>query len=117
MGAGGKEKESDSREESTDKRASKAAKPEKTEKLPRKDFENELEKLQAELVALQYRVQKKLKVIIFEGARCGGRGGAGTSASRAGQSEYLVALPAHRTRGSQLYLQRYLRHFPAGAKS
>jgi polyphosphate kinase 2 len=121
MSAGGKEKESDSREESTDKRASKAAKPEKTEKLPRKDFENELEKLQAELVALQYWVQKKqLKVvIIFEGRDAAGKGGViKRIAERVSPRVFrVVALPAPTEREkSQLYLQRYLRHFPAGGE-
>jgi polyphosphate kinase 2 len=121
MSAGGKEKESDSREESTDKRATKAAKSEKTEKLPRKDFENELEKLQAELVALQYWVQKKqLKVvIIFEGRDAAGKGGViKRITERVSPRVFrVVALPAPTEREkSQLYLQRYLRHFPAGGE-
>jgi polyphosphate kinase 2 len=118
MSAGSKEKESDSRGESTGKRASKAA---KSEKLARKDFENELEKLQAELVALQYWVQKEqLKVVIvFEGRDAAGKGGViKRITERVSPRVFrVVALPAPTEREkSQLYLQRYLRNFPAGGE-
>ena len=119
MSAGSKDKGSDSRQQG--KRAARAAKAGKAEKLPRKEFESELEKLQAELVALQYWVQKKqLKVvIIFEGRDAAGKGGViKRITERVSPRVFrIVALPAPTERErSQLYLQRYFKHLPAGGE-
>jgi polyphosphate kinase len=93
----------------------------KAEKLPRKEFEKELEKLDAELVKLQYWVQhKKLKVVVvFEGRDAAGKGGViKRITERVSPRVFrVVALPAPTEREqTQLYLQRYVRHFPAGGE-
>ena len=49
----------------------------KPQKMSRKDYENELEKLQVELVKLQYWVKKKgaKVIVVFEGRDAAGKGG------------------------------------------
>jgi polyphosphate kinase 2 len=94
---------------------------EKREKLPRKEFEGALEKLQEELVTLQRWVQQEgLKVIIvFEGRDAAGKGGViKRITERVSPRVFrVVALPAPTEREkSQLYMQRYMRHFPAGGE-
>jgi polyphosphate kinase 2 len=91
------------------------------EKLSRKEFEAELEKLAGELVKLQLWVQQEgLKVIvIFEGRDAAGKGGViKCITERVSPRVYrIVALPAPTDREkSQLYLQRYVEHFPAGGE-
>jgi polyphosphate kinase 2 len=91
------------------------------EKMPGKEFEAELEKLQEELVKLQLWVQQEgLKVIIvFEGRDAAGKGGViKRIAERVSPRVFqIVALPAPTEREkSQLYLQRYIRHFPAAGE-
>src|SRR5262252_4608747 len=93
----------------------------KKEKLSRKEYENELEKLAAELVKLQLWVQQEgLKVIVvFEGRDAAGKGGViKCITDRVSPRVYrIVALPAPTDREkSQLYLQRYVEHFPAGGE-
>jgi polyphosphate kinase 2 len=94
---------------------------EKREDLSRKDFEAELKKLAGELVKLQLWVQQEgLKIIIvFEGRDAAGKGGVIKSITeRVSPRVYrIVALPAPTEREkSQLYLQRYVEHFPAGGE-
>ena len=94
---------------------------EKREDLSRKEFEAELEKLAVELVKLQLWVQQEgLKIIIvFEGRDAAGKGGVIKSITeRVSPRVYrIVALPAPTEREkSQLYLQRYVEHFPAGGE-
>ncbi len=89
--------------------------------LKRKDFEKHLAKLQAELVKLQLWVQhKKIKiVVIFEGRDAAGKGGViKRITERVSPRVFrLVALPAPTEREkSQMYVQRYLRHLPAGGE-
>jgi polyphosphate kinase 2 len=91
------------------------------EKLSGKEFEAELEKLEVELVKLQYWVQhEKLRVVIvFEGRDAAGKGGViKRITERVSPRVFrVVALPAPTEREkSQLYIQRYLRHFPAGGE-
>jgi polyphosphate kinase 2 len=93
----------------------------KPEPLARKEFEKELEKLDAELVKLQFWVQKKglRVVIVFEGRDAAGKGGViKRITERVSPRVFrVVALPAPTEREkSQLYIQRYLRHFPAAGE-
>jgi polyphosphate kinase len=93
----------------------------KPEKLTRKEFEKELEKLAVELVKLQLWVQQEgLKIIVvFEGRDAAGKGGViKCITERVSPRVFrIVALPAPSERQkSQLYLQRYVEHFPAGGE-
>jgi polyphosphate kinase 2 len=87
-------------------------------KLKNKDYMKELRKLQAKLCHLQDWVKfKGLRVIIvFEGRDAAGKGGAiRTLTERVSPRVFrVVALPAPSDREkSQLYIQRYIQHFPA----
>ena len=89
--------------------------------LKRKDFEKHLANLQAELVKLQLWVQhKKLKiVVIFEGRDAAGKGGViKRITERVSPRVFrVVALPAPTEREkSQMYVQRYIPHLPAGGE-
>jgi polyphosphate kinase len=93
----------------------------KPDKLPRKQFEQELEKLDAELVKLQLWVQQEgLRIIVvFEGRDAAGKGGViKRITERVSPRVFrVVALPAPTEREkTQLYMQRYLAHFPAGGE-
>jgi len=104
----------------TSKRAARAIEK-KTGKPSRKEFEKELEKLEVELVKLQFWVQKKgLRVIVvFEGRDAAGKGGViKRITERVSPRVFrVVALPAPTDREkSQLYLQRYVPHFPAAGE-
>ncbi|GAA4712375.1 polyphosphate kinase 2 [Phytohabitans rumicis] len=93
----------------------------KTERLPRKIYEEELFRLQGELVKLQewVRVEGARVVVIFEGRDAAGKGG---SVKRV--AEYLnpriariTALPAPTERQrTQWYFQRYVEHLPAAGE-
>ncbi|MDF0644618.1 MAG: polyphosphate kinase 2 [Nitrospira sp.] len=87
-------------------------------KLKRKEYEEELRKLQAELCHLQAWVKHKgLRVIVvFEGRDGAGKGGTiRAMTERVSPRVFrVVALPAPSDREkSQMYLQRYIQHFPA----
>ena len=89
--------------------------------LKRKDFEKQLAKLQGELVKLQTWVQhKRLKVVvIFEGRDAAGKGGVIKRITERVSPRifHLVALPAPTEREkSQMYVQRYIPHLPAGGE-
>ena len=91
------------------------------EDLSRKDYEKQLDRLHGELVHLQQWVVKEgLKVIVvFEGRDGAGKGGMIKAITeRVSPRVYqVVALPAPSDREkTQLYLQRYLTHFPAGGE-
>ena len=102
----------------------KTKKPEASEerpKLSRKDYERELATLQAELVHLQeWVVSTGAKVcVVFEGRDSAGKGGViKRLTERVSPRVFrVVALPAPSAREkSQMYLQRYLTHFPAGGE-
>src|SRR6478735_953890 len=89
--------------------------------LKRKQYEKELRRLQAELCRLQDWVKYKgLRVIVvFEGRDGAGKGGT-IRAIRERVSPrvfQLVALPAPSDREkSQMYIQRYISHFPAAGE-
>jgi polyphosphate kinase 2 len=91
------------------------------ERLSRKVFERELEKLQVELVRLQDWVkQEGLRVIVvFEGRDAAGKGGViKRITERVSPRVFrVVALPAPTEREkTQVYIQRYLAHFPAAGE-
>jgi polyphosphate kinase 2 len=91
------------------------------EKLKRKDYDKELEKLHVELVKLQqWVVHKGLKVIVvFEGRDGAGKGGTIKAIMERVSPRIfrVVALPSPTEREkSQLYIQRYMRHFPAAGE-
>ena len=90
-------------------------------KLKSKAFEAELAKLHEELVKVQLWVQHKgLKVvIIFEGRDAAGKGGVIKRITyRVSPRVFrVVALPAPSEREkTQMYLQRYVPHLPAGGE-
>ncbi|MDX2133782.1 MAG: polyphosphate kinase 2 [Saprospiraceae bacterium] len=97
-----------------------AAEPE-LEKLPRKEYDLQLEKLHVELVKLQEWVKYKgLKVcVIFEGRDGAGKGGTIKAITERVSPRVfrVVALPAPTEREkSQMYVQRYLPHLPAAGE-
>lgn len=90
-------------------------------KLKRKEYEKELRKLQTELCRLQdWVVDQGLRVIVvFEGRDAAGKGGTiKAMMERVSPRVFrLVALPAPSDREkSQLYVQRYMQHFPAAGE-
>ena len=90
-------------------------------RMKRKEYERELEKLQGRLCELQEWVkQQGLRVIVvFEGRDAAGKGGTIKAITeRVSPRVYrLVALPAPSDRErSQLFLQRYIAHFPAAGE-
>jgi polyphosphate kinase len=92
-----------------------------TRKLKRKAYEKELHKLQVELCHLQEWVKAQgLKVIIaFEGRDAAGKGGTIKAITERVSPRVfrVVALPAPSDREkSQLYIQRYIAHFPAAGE-
>src|SRR3954464_6221808 len=93
----------------------------KNEKMKRKDYEKALHKLQVGLCHLQEWVKAKgLRVIIvFEGRDTAGKGGTIKAImERVSPRVFRVeALPAPSDREkTQLYIQRYLQHFPAAGE-
>jgi len=90
-------------------------------KLSGKEYEAELERLQGELVKLQYWVKDKgLKIIVvFEGRDAAGKGGViKRITERVSPRVFkVVALPAPTEREkTQMYVQRYMTHFPAAGE-
>ncbi len=90
-------------------------------KLKRKAFEKELERLHGELVRLQewVRHEGKKVCIVFEGRDGAGKGGVikAMTARVSPRVFRVVALPAPTDREkSQMYIQRYLPHLPAGGE-
>jgi len=97
------------------------AAPPKPAKIPKKAYEKELLRLQAELVEMQewVRTSGSRLVVVFEGRDAAGKGGAIQRVA-----EYLnpriariVALPAPTERQrTQWYFQRYIEHLPAAGE-
>jgi len=90
-------------------------------KLKRKVYEKELQQLQAELCQLQEWVKHNGHriIVIFEGRDGAGKGGTIKAiAERTSPRVFrVVALPAPSDREkSQLYMQRYMQHFPAAGE-
>jgi polyphosphate kinase len=90
-------------------------------KMRRKEFENELAKLQIELTHLQSWVQATGAriIVVFEGRDTAGKGGViSRITARTNPRVYRhVALPAPSDREkTQVYPQRYIVHFPAAGE-
>ncbi|HKE01921.1 MAG TPA: polyphosphate kinase 2 [Planctomycetota bacterium] len=90
-------------------------------KLKRKDYEGELRRLQAKLCILQEWIKAKgLRVlVVFEGRDAAGKGGTIRALTERVSPRVfrVVALPAPSDREkSQLYMQRYVTHFPAAGE-
>jgi polyphosphate kinase 2 len=90
-------------------------------KLKRKEYERELKRLHVELVKLQEWVRHEGKkiCILFEGRDGAGKGGAikAITARVSPRIFRVIALPAPTEREkSQMYIQRYLPHLPAGGE-
>jgi polyphosphate kinase 2 len=95
--------------------------PETDKKLSDKKYLKELKKLHVELVKLQQWVVKEgLKVcIVFEGRDGAGKGGTIKALTERVSPRVfrVVALPAPTEREkSQMYIQRYMAHFPAAGE-
>ena len=95
--------------------------PDGDTKLTNKKYTKELRKLQAELCKLQDWVKHKgLRVIvIFEGRDGAGKGGTIRALTERVSPRVFrtVALPAPSDRDkSQMYMQRYMAHFPAAGE-
>jgi len=91
------------------------------QKMKRKEYEQELRKVQVKLCHLQEWVKAKgLRVIvIFEGRDAAGKGGTIKAiAERVSPRVFrVVALPAPSDRQkTQLFMQRYIEHFPAAGE-
>jgi len=89
--------------------------------VKRKKYEQQLHKLQAELCVVQEWVKAKgLRVIIvFEGRDAAGKGGTIKAITERVSPRVfrVVALPAPSDREkTQMYMQRYLSHFPAAGE-
>jgi polyphosphate kinase 2 len=90
-------------------------------KLKRKEYEGELRKLQAELCILQDWVKHtgRRVIVVFEGRDAAGKGGTIRAITERVSPRIfrLAALPAPSDREkSQMYVQRYLQHFPAAGE-
>jgi len=99
----------------------KESKPNHHSKMKAKKYTKELRKLQGELCQLQEWVKYKgLRVIvIFEGRDAAGKGGTIKAITERVSPRVfrLVALPAPSDREkSQMYIQRYMHHFPAAGE-
>ena len=94
--------------------------PEKA-KLTRKEYEGELSKLQVELCKLQDWVKREgLRIIVvFEGRDAAGKGGTIKAITERVSPRVfrIAALPAPSDREkTQIYVQRYMQHFPAAGE-
>ncbi len=94
---------------------------EESKRMKRKEYEAEMRDLQAELCELQDWIKYKgLRVIIvFEGRDAAGKGGTIRAITERVSPRVfrLVALPAPSDREkSQMYIQRYMQHFPAAGE-
>jgi polyphosphate kinase 2 len=103
------------------KKAEESSADEPGKKLKNKAYEKELAKLHVELVKLQEWVKfKGLKVcIVFEGRDGAGKGGVIKAITERVSPRVfrVVALPSPTEREkSQMYAQRYIRHFPAAGE-
>ena len=97
------------------------AKDETDSRMKRKTYEKELEKLQVQLCHLQdwIKASGEKVIIIFEGRDAAGKGGTIKAITERVSPRIfrVVALPAPSDREkSELYLQRYVEHYPAGGE-
>ena len=92
-----------------------------TPKLKRKEYEKLLRELQTELCSLQDWVKQTGEriIVVFEGRDAAGKGGTIRAMTErvSPRTFRLVALPAPSDREkTQMYVQRYLAHFPAAGE-
>jgi len=90
-------------------------------KMKGKEYEEEMTRLQGELCMLQDYVKESGQrvVIIFEGRDAAGKGGTIRALTEKVSPRVfrVIALPAPSDREkSQMYIQRYLQHFPAAGE-
>ena len=90
-------------------------------KLKQKEYDKQLRKLQAKLCRLQEWVKQEGKriIVVFEGRDGAGKGGTiRAMTERVSPRVFrVVALPAPSDRQkSQMYMQRYMEHFPAAGE-
>ena len=90
-------------------------------KMTTKNYEKELRRLQVELCRLQTWVKHKglRAIIIFEGRDGAGKGGTIRAITERVSPRVfrVIALPAPSDREkSQMYMQRYMQHFPAAGE-
>ncbi len=90
-------------------------------RMKRKKYEKELRKLQTELCLLQDWVKKEGQrvIVVLEGRDAAGKGGTIKALTERVSPRVfrVVALPAPSDREkSQLYVQRYIQHFPAAGE-
>src|SRR3981081_1227261 len=90
-------------------------------KMKRKAYEKELHKLQVELCHLQEGAQSKglRAMMVFEGRDAAGKGGTIKAITERVSPRVfkVIALPAPSDREkSQMYVQRYIPHFPASGE-
>jgi polyphosphate kinase 2 len=112
-----KSKDSESKRSKLEDKDSEA----KQRKVKRKDYDRELERLHGKLVELQqWVVATGAKIcVVFEGRDGAGKGGTIKAITERVSPRVfrVVALPAPTERErSQMYLQRYVRHFPAAGE-
>ena len=91
------------------------------EKLPRKEYEKELQKLQVELCYLQdwVKATNARVILVFEGRDTAGKGGIIKAITERVSPRVfkIVALSAPSDREkTQAFIQRYIPHFPAGGE-
>jgi polyphosphate kinase 2 (PPK2 family) len=90
--------------------------------LKRKEYEQKLRKLHVELVKLQEWVKREGKkvCVVFEGPDGAGKGGIIKAMTERVSPRVFrvvaIAAPTEREK-SQMYVQRYLLHFPSGGRS
>jgi len=99
----------------------KKAKVVQREELSNKEYAKELKKLQVELCHLQEwaKASGARIILLFEGRDAAGKGGIIKAITERVSPRVfkIVALPAPTEREkSQIYMQRYIRHFPAGGE-
>src|SRR5580704_11453611 len=109
--------ESSRRESSMEKKNLKS----KNGQLKRKKYEKELRRLQVELYKLQDWVKHKglRAIVVFEGRDAAGKGGTIRALTERVSPRVfrLIALPAPSDREkSQMFIQRYMQHFPAAGE-
>jgi polyphosphate kinase 2 len=114
-------KSSDKKKSKKDKKKDEDAGGKRVEKMPKKDYEDELGKLQLELtrMARWLRHTGKRILVIVEGRDTAGKGGAISAIASAMSPRQcrVVALPAPNDREkTQWYFQRYIQHLPAAGE-
>ena len=92
-----------------------------SKKMKRKEYEKHLRKLQVELCRLQdwVKAEGARIIVVFEGRDAAGKGGTIKAISERVSPRVfrVVALPAPSDREkSQMYMQRYMAHFPAAGE-